>query len=126
MCSTRLGIAAMFFLSMLQLLLAAFAMMHKRESAYLGETLLPTKRFRSNVADLFLTGQVSGQRASSVFQDAQAAGAAFVHDLNRTWPQKKALTEEAFYDWKGSCVTQHMHTHVQLVNIHIGVWLRDP
>ena len=106
----------MFFLSLLQLLLAAFAMLHKRQSAYLGEALLPAKRLRGNVADLYLTGQVTGQRACSVFQDAQAAGAAFVHDLNRICHQTRALGEEAFYDWKASCVhdTLYMHIHINV------------
>lgn len=44
----------------------------------------PEKRLRSNLADLYLAGAVSGQRAASLFADADAAGASHVDDLKVT------------------------------------------
>lgn len=41
----------------------------------------PGKRLRRNVADLYLAGTVSAQRAASLFQDAQEDGARGVSDL---------------------------------------------
>ena len=43
--------------------------------------LPPAKRLRSNLADLFLTNQVSGRRAASLFSDAAASGSQHVEDL---------------------------------------------
>ena len=42
------------------------------------------KRLRSNVADLFLTNQVSAARAQSLAEDAVLAGVSNMHDLART------------------------------------------
>ena len=39
------------------------------------------KRFRANLSDAFLSGDVSGQRAHSLFADAEDAGASNVGDL---------------------------------------------
>ena len=39
------------------------------------------KRFRANLSDLFLSGEVAGQRAHSLLADAKAAGAQHVTDL---------------------------------------------
>ena len=40
-----------------------------------------SKRLRSNVSDLFLSGEISGKRAATLFQDATDAGAASTADL---------------------------------------------
>ena len=60
------------------------AMFHKRDREHLGKREPPSKRFRSNIADLFLGNQCSAQRASEIYEDADLAGAAFVEDLAKT------------------------------------------
>ena len=40
-----------------------------------------SKRLRSNVSDLFLSGEISGKRAATLFQDATGAGAVNTADL---------------------------------------------
>ena len=44
-------------------------------------SLPKNKRFRANLSDLFLSGDVAGQRAHSLFADAKAAGTQHVTDL---------------------------------------------
>jgi hypothetical protein len=56
-------------------------MFSKRGRGYDDEDVPEEKRFRKNMADCFLTGGLSGQRAQSLFNDAQAAGASDVADL---------------------------------------------
>ena len=58
---------------------SAWCMFHKR--ALPDENEDPRKRFRENLADLFLSNDVSGQRAVSLFADAELAGCANVKDL---------------------------------------------
>ena len=41
------------------------------------------KKFRYNLADVFLSNTMSGSRAQSLFSDAAAAGASHVDDLSR-------------------------------------------
>ena len=54
----------------------------KREKA--SEAGIPlAKRLRSNVGDLFLSNQISAQRAQEIFQDAAYAGASSVKDLTK-------------------------------------------
>ena len=54
----------------------------KREKA--SEDGIPlAKRLRSNVGDLFLSNQISAQRAQEIFQDAAYAGASSVKDLTK-------------------------------------------
>ena len=47
------------------------------------EGMPPAKRLRENLTDLFLSNDVSGARAVSLFQDAAAAGAPCVKDLSK-------------------------------------------
>ncbi len=54
----------------------------KRVRGY-GDEAPVSERLRANVADLFLSGDISGARAHSLFSDAQAASAANVRDLAR-------------------------------------------
>ena len=42
------------------------------------------RRFRANLSDLFLGGDISGTRAASLVQDAQAAGTRHLSDLAHT------------------------------------------
>jgi hypothetical protein len=53
----------------------------KNSRGYQEDEVSPTKRFRSNVADLFLSGGVSGERGHSILVDGQLAGAKNVADL---------------------------------------------
>ena len=46
------------------------------------------KRFRFNIADLFLRNEVSGTRAASIYRDAGDAGAKGVADLRRLGSKK--------------------------------------
>ena len=49
----------------------------------------PQKRFRRNVADLFLSNDVSGHRSLTVLEDARLAGAEHVSDLVRGQKERK-------------------------------------
>ena len=55
------------------LFLDAAGMFHKRGLPDLA-ALPPEKRLRNNIADLFLTNDVSGCRTKSIYDDAKAAG----------------------------------------------------
>ena len=58
-------------------------MLSKNKRGY-DETAIPQhKRFRQNLADAYLAGQVTAARAASLFTDAEAAGATGVEDLAR-------------------------------------------
>ena len=46
------------------------------------------KRFRFNIADLFLSNEVSGARAARIYRDAGDAGAEGVADLRRLGSKK--------------------------------------
>ena len=50
-------------------------MLSKNSRGYNAEALPAAKRLRANLGDLFLSGHVSGLRGSSLFADAEAAGA---------------------------------------------------
>ena len=50
-------------------------MFSKRGRGYEETELSPSKRLRANLADLFLSNDISGSRALSLFQDADGAGA---------------------------------------------------
>ena len=52
----------------------AAGMYGKRSKGYKDDELSPGKRFRANLEDLFLSNQMSGQRAQNVFADGAAAG----------------------------------------------------
>ena len=56
-------------------------MFSKRGRGYDDDDVPEEKRFRRNMADCFLTGGLSGQRAQSLFNDAKAAGTSDVADL---------------------------------------------
>mgnify|MGYP007018355561 CR=1 FL=1 len=56
-------------------------MFGKRERAWEENALPAARRFRANVADLFLSNDVSANRAQSLFADGQASGARNVQDL---------------------------------------------
>ena len=55
-------------------------MFHKRQKIF-AEKEPDNKRFRHNVANLFLTNNVSAIRAGELYADAKAAGAEGVDDL---------------------------------------------
>jgi len=56
-------------------------MLSKRAKGYDPSQLPPSKRFRKNLADCFLSNEITGARAQELFNDAQAAGTADVKDL---------------------------------------------
>ena len=56
-------------------------MFSKRARGYDESQVDPTKRFRRNVGDAFLSNALSGKRAQSLINDAAAAGAGGVDDL---------------------------------------------
>ena len=62
-------------------MLQAEAMWHKNDRQYQFQQEPPERRFRSNLAELFLDNQVSADRTMSLFQDARAAGTKHVEDL---------------------------------------------
>ena len=53
----------------------------KRSKGYKDEDVHPSKRFRNNVADLFLGGSLAAGASHSLYVDAKAAGAQHVGDL---------------------------------------------
>ena len=75
-------------------------MLSKRGSS--NDTAATSGAKQLNIADLFLSNEVSGARAAALFEDAGAAGAAHVQDL-RNWggapetptPQTARATQEA-------------------------------
>ena len=57
------------------------AMFAKKQRYYEYKEKNLERRFRANVAELFLDNQVSGDRAMSLFEDATAAGTKYTKDL---------------------------------------------
>ena len=57
------------------------------------DELAPDKRLRQNLADLFLSGDISGKRARTLFQDADCANASNVSDLARGESDENAHRE---------------------------------
>ena len=53
----------------------------KKKLPYDPKEVSKEKRFRANLSDAFLSGDISGQRAHSLFADAEDAGASNVDDL---------------------------------------------
>ena len=53
----------------------------KKKLPYDPQEVPKLKRFRANLSDAFLSGDVSGQRTHSLFADAMDAGATNVSDL---------------------------------------------
>lgn len=71
-------------------------MFHKRAKDHLQSNVPPAKRLRSNLADLFLSNNVSAQRTEEIFEDANLAGAAFCFDIGHpdsvaADPEKKKI-----------------------------------
>ena len=64
--------------------------MFTKRSAPYAEDLPEKKRLRSNLADLFLTNTLPGNRAQSLFTDAHLAGADHFTDLHKTGSGKNA------------------------------------
>ena len=64
--------------------------MFTKRSAPYSEELPASKRLRTNLADLFLTNTLPGNRAQSLFTDAHLAGADHFDDLHRTGSGKNA------------------------------------
>ena len=62
-------------------------MLSKRGSSY-DTAASGAKRLRLNIADLFLSNEVSGARAAALFEDAGTAGAAHFQDLRCLGHQK--------------------------------------
>ena len=58
-------------------------MLSKNKRGYDENAIPQHKRFRQNLADAYLAGQVTAARAASLFTDAEAAGATGVEDLGR-------------------------------------------
>ena len=56
-------------------------MLSKRAKGYDASTCPLEKRLRLNLADAFLSNDITGVRSQEIFNDAQAAGAAHVADL---------------------------------------------
>ena len=56
-------------------------MYSKNSRGYNEEEVPETKRFRANLSDAFLGGQITAARTASLFKDAQASGATGVDDL---------------------------------------------
>lgn len=56
-------------------------MLSKRGAGYSSEEVPAEKRLRANLADLFLSNDISGARARSLFADADAANAQHCRDL---------------------------------------------
>ena len=54
---------------------AATAMFNKRSKGYDASDMSPSKRLRCNLADLFLSNTLPGDRTQSLFDDAAAASA---------------------------------------------------
>ena len=54
---------------------AATAMFNKRSKGYDASDISPSKRLRCNLADLFLSNTIPGDRTQSLFDDAAAASA---------------------------------------------------
>ena len=59
-------------------------MYSKNSLPYDPQDVPPSRRFRLNVADLFLSNLVSAERAQSLVEDAAAAGAQGMSDLQET------------------------------------------
>ena len=55
--------------------------MDKKRAASSWDEIPEKRRFRADALDLFLTGDISGQRAQTLFHNAQLAGAEMVEDL---------------------------------------------
>ena len=55
--------------------------MDKKRAASSLDEIPEKRRFRADALDLFLTGDISGQRAQTLFHNAQLAGADMVEDL---------------------------------------------
>lgn len=72
------------------LLSTAWSMFHKRAMGRDYDEAPPEKKLRHNIASLFGTNDVSGQRASTLFSDAHSAGAAHVQDLRDILPDGNA------------------------------------
>ena len=78
-------------------------MFHKRAKDHLQPNAPPAKRLRSNLADLFLSNNVSAQRTEEIFEDANLAGAAFCSDIGHpdsvaADPEKKKKNKNAHRD----------------------------
>ena len=56
-------------------------MLSKRSLGCDLHSVAPAKRFRLNVSDLFVSGDVSGKRMQSVIDDAHIAGTRNVADM---------------------------------------------
>ena len=63
-------------------------MLSKRGSSHDTAATSGAKRLRLNIADLFLSNEVSGARAAALFEDVGAADAAHVQDLRNLEHQK--------------------------------------
>lgn len=67
----------------------------------------PTRRFRSNLADLFLSGTVTADRFQQIINDAGVAGAAHVDDLvgpvdkNTSRQVRRNLLKTSRHEWPG-------------------------
>ena len=72
-------------------------MFSKRGRPWEAEALPPDRRLRANLADLFVSNDVSAARAQSIFADAEASGARNVADLAKaghTGKHKKNLARD--------------------------------
>ena len=69
------------FLKLVSLLELREAMYSKNSRGYNEEDVPEKKRFRANLSDAFLAGQITAARTASLFKGAQASGATGVDDL---------------------------------------------
>ena len=79
-----------------------------------GDDVPPEKKFRINVADLFLGDDVSGSRACSLYDDAQSAGARHVQDL-----AKYAFDLSLTYTCVRVCFVLVMARQINCVWLHV-------
>ena len=82
----------------------------KNSRGYNEEEVPETKRFRANLSDAFLAGQITAARTASIFKDAQASGATGVDDLASV-REKNAARGLKRKMLKGSCYYADIELH---------------
>ena len=81
------------FLGKFALILWGCMSLSKTARGYQEDEVSPSKRFRKNVSDLFLSGGVSGDRSHSLLVDGNLAGARNVSDLAKPSQKKNAARD---------------------------------
>ena len=73
---------------LIQSILLANTMLSKNSRGYNEEQIPAKKRFRHNLANAYLAGQLTAGRTESLLSDAQAAGASGVDNLSNLGTKK--------------------------------------